>query len=121
MLIFPYCFVDALKSHPVPCSSIKDKIRRILELSKGDRNWRNILKEDSKIRSHEGIAPPVDSPSFPLVTQRSLEVLGYTPRILDHLIPAEHLYADHIMSHPFKVPANSIGTLEHFAKRIKAC
>ena len=49
-----------------------------------------------------------------------MEILGYTPRILDQLTPAEHLYVDHIMSQPFKVPVNSTDALERFAKRSKA-
>ena len=84
MLIFPYCFADALKSHHVPCSRIKDKIKLILGLSKGKRNWRNILRESYDLGSHEGTAPPVDSLSISLVTRRSLGILGYTPRILNH-------------------------------------
>ena len=98
ILIFPYCLTDALKSHLVPCSRIRDKIKRILELSKGERNWRNILREDPETESHEGTTPPIDSLSFSLVTRRSLEVLGYAPRILNRLTLVERLYADHIMS-----------------------
>ena len=78
MLIFPYWFADALKSHPIPYSRIKDKIRLILGLSKSEKNWRNILREDSETVSHKGTTPPIDSHSFSLVTQRSLEILGYT-------------------------------------------
>ena len=59
-------------------------------------------------------------PIFLLVTWRSLEVLGYTPRILDHLTPVECLYANQVMSQPFKVLANSTDALECFAKRSKA-
>ena len=47
-------------------------------------------------------------------------MLGYAPRILDHLTPVERLYVDHIMSQPFKVPANSTDALELFAKRSRA-
>ena len=57
---------------------------------------------------------------FSLVTWSSLEILRYTPRILDHLTPAERLYAYHVMSQPFKVPVNSTDALECFTKISKA-
>ena len=47
-------------------------------------------------------------------------MLGYAPRILDHLTLVERLYVDHIMSQPFKVPANSTDALELLAKRSRA-
>ena len=91
MLIFPYCLTDTLKSH-------------------------HVLREDPETETYEGTTPLVDSPSFSLVIWRSLEVLRHTPRILNLLTLAERLYADYIMSQPFKVPANSIEALKHFAK-----
>ena len=47
-------------------------------------------------------------------------MLGHARRILNRLTLVEHLYADHIMSQPFKIPANSTDALEHFSKRSRA-
>ena len=93
-LLFCRCSEESSCSY----SKIRDKIRVIFGLSEGERNWRNILRGDFETGSYEGTTPPIDSPSFLLVTRRSFEVLGYTPRIPNHLTLTERLYADHVVA-----------------------